>query len=381
MTRTAFLYTDAYAAYEYSDTHPLKPYRLKLTHDLIDSYGLLALPGSQVIETVPAPRAALELFHTAEYLDVLEAADCGVYRMDYGMYGLGPGDNPIFPGMYAWSQLCAGGTLQAARLVESGAVDVAFHIAGGLHHGAPDHASGFCYINDPVIAILDLMQKGYRVAYIDIDVHHGDGVQAAFYHTDRVLTISLHESGYYLFPGSGFVHEIGEGVGRGYAVNVPFPPGLDDDLFVEGFMATVPPLVEAFRPDFVLTQLGVDSFHDDPLAHGQVTTAGFTHVLRAIKALAPRWIATGGGGYNLPNVARAWTLAWAIMNDTEVADSLPETAMAQLQRQGYRGKTLRDARQPFRAVSRERLHVEVSEALAYLKRHVFPVHGLGTGEA
>jgi acetoin utilization protein AcuC len=378
MTKTAFIYTDAYVEYAYSDTHPLKPYRLKLTRDLIDSYGLLALPDSQVIETVPAQRAELELFHTSAYMDVLAAADGGVSRMDYGDYGLGPGDNPIFPGMYAWSQLCVGGTLQAARLVESGAVDIAFHIAGGLHHGMPDRAAGFCYVNDPVTAILELVHKGYRVAYIDIDVHHGDGVQAAFYQTDRVLTISLHESGRYLFPGTGFVHEIGAGQGRGYAVNVPFPPGMDDDVFVEGFLAIVPPLVEAFQPDFVFTQLGVDSFHDDPLAHGLVTTAGFTRVLREIKALAPRWIATGGGGYNLANVARAWTLAWGVMNDVELPNALPDEVLPLLRRVGYDRNVLRDAALSLHRTHHHDLHAEVQHSIAYLTQHVFPLHGLSS---
>jgi acetoin utilization protein AcuC len=376
MTQTAFIYTDAYGQYEYSDTHPLKPYRLKLTHELLHSYGLLALPTSRVVETMPAQRAELALFHTSEYLDVLEAADCGVYRLDYGAYGLGPGDNPIFLGMYAWSQLCAGGTLQATRLVEAGAVDSAFHIAGGLHHGRPDRAAGFCYVNDPVIAMLELVHKGYRVAYIDLDVHHGDGVQAAFYHTDRVLTISLHESGYYLFPGTGFVHEIGTGQGRGYAVNVPFPPGMDDALFVEGFLTIVPPLVEAFQPDFVFTQLGVDSFHDDPLAHGQVTTAGFTQVLQEIKALAPRWIATGGGGYNLPNVARSWTLAWGIMNGIEVPDEIPPTALELLHSSGYRGRWLRDTALPCHHTLRERQAAELQQVTTALKENVFPIHGI-----
>jgi acetoin utilization protein AcuC len=376
MTQTAFIYTDAYGQYAYSHTHPLKPYRLKLTYELLRSYGLLALPTSRVVETRPAQRAELAWFHTPEYLDVLEAADAGVYRRDYGAYGLGPGDNPIFPGLYAWSQLCAGGTLQAARLVEAGAVDCAFHIAGGLHHGMPDRAAGFCYVNDPVIAILELVHKGYRVAYIDLDVHHGDGVQAAFYHTDRVLTISLHESGEYLFPGTGFAHEIGAGQGRGYAVNVPFPPGLDDALFVEGFRAIVPPLVEAFQPDFVFTQLGVDSFHDDPLAHGQVTTAGFTRVLCEIKTLARRWIATGGGGYNLPNVARAWTLAWGIMNGIEVPDALPAAATELLHASGYGGRWLRDAALPCHHTLREHQAAELHRVTTALKESVFPIHGI-----
>jgi acetoin utilization protein AcuC len=376
MTRTAFVYTDAYVQYEYSDTHPLKPYRLQLTRDLIRSYGLLGLPNSRVVETVPASREELETFHTPEYLDVLEAAGCGVHRQDYGKYGLGPGDNPLFPGMSAWSQLCVGGTLQAARLVLAGDVDVALHIAGGLHHGMPHQASGFCYVNDPVIAITELVRQGYRVAYIDIDVHHGDGVQTAFYNTDRVLTISLHEDGAYLFPGTGFVEEIGLGQGRGYAVNVPLPPGMDDELFLEGFMAVVPPLVQAYQPDFVFTQLGVDSFHDDPLAHGQLTTAGFTRVLQQLKALAPRWIATGGGGYNLANVARAWTLAWGIMNDVEVPEALPTSARPLLQRVGYHRETLRDIPIRLHEAHRTTWRTALHEAIAYLRQQVFPIHGI-----
>ena len=373
---SALIYTDAYVNYQYSGSHPLKPYRLRLTHELMQHYGLLQLSDSGVHETILATQAELELFHTPEYLGVLRAADAGKRTIPYNRYGLGPGDNPIFPGMYAWSQLCAGGALQAARLVTSGEVDVAFHIAGGLHHGRPEHASGFCYVNDLAIAITALVQQGYRVAYIDVDVHHGDGVQAAFYDTDQVLTISLHESGRFLFPGTGFVEEIGVGKGQGYAVNLPFPPGTDDALFSEGFTAIVPPLVEAYKPDVVVTQLGVDTFHDDPLAHADVTTAGFVAVLRQLKTLAPRWIATGGGGYNVTNVARAWTLAWGVMNDVEIPDALPEEALSLLQQAGYEGRTLRDPDSQRSQARRNRLRVEVQAAIAYLERHVFPLHGI-----
>lgn len=373
---SALIYTDAYVHYQYSDSHPLRPYRLRLTHDLMQSYGLLQLPQSQVLEPIPAESAELELFHTPDYLRALQAADAGQRTLPYARYGLGPGDNPIFPGMYTWSRLCAGGALQAARLVASGEVNVAFHLAGGLHHGMPDRASGFCYVNDLAIAMTELVRQGYRVAYIDVDVHHGDGVQAAFYDTDQVLTISLHESGRFLFPGTGFVEEIGIGKGKGYAVNLPLPPGTDDALFSEGFAAIVPPLVEAYKPDLVVTQLGVDTLHDDPLAHGELTTAGFVTVLRQLKALAPRWMATGGGGYNLTNVARAWTLAWAVMNDVEVPDALPESAALLLHQAGYQGRTLRDPERSTKQARQQRLRVEVQAAIAYLQRQVFPIHGL-----
>jgi acetoin utilization protein AcuC len=214
------------------------------------------------------------------------------------------------------------------------------------------------------------------VAYIDIDVHHGDGVQAAFYDTDQVLTISLHESGRYLFPGTGSVEEIGVGKGTGYAVNLPFPPGTDDALFSAGFAALVPPLVEAYKPDLVVTQLGVYTFHDDPLAHGELTTSGFVTVLRQLKALAPRWIATGGGGYNLTNVARAWTLAWGVMNDVEVPDVLPPVVFPLLQQAGYDSHTLRDPERLTSQTRHDRLRLEVQAAIAYLERQVFPIHGI-----
>ena len=152
--------------YQYSDSHPLKPYRLWLTHALMQSYGLLQPRQNRVLETLPAAREELELLHTPEYVRMLAAADAGKRTIPYDRYGLGPGDNPIFPGMYTWAELCAGGALQAARLVASGAVDVAFHMAGGLHHGRPDYASGFCYVNDLAIAMTELVQQGYRVAYL-----------------------------------------------------------------------------------------------------------------------------------------------------------------------------------------------------------------------
>src|SRR5208337_3210667 len=193
-----------------------------------------------------------------------------------------------------------------------------------LHHAGRMRAAGFCYINDIDIAIADLVRKGRRIAYIDIDVHHGDGVQEAFYGTDRVLTISLHESGETLFPGTGFETEIGEGEGRGYSVNIPMPPSSDDELFVYAFDEVVPSLLKKFKPDIVVSQLGVDSFITDPLTHLKYTTNGFCEVVGKIKELSPRWIALGGGGYDVTNVAKAWTLAWAIMNEVDLPNALPE---------------------------------------------------------
>jgi acetoin utilization protein AcuC len=373
--KTAFFYTDAYTGYAYSDYHPLKPYRLKLTYELIKAYGLLDLPETQLLKPEKVSRKELERIHTANYLDVLEDADKGTEKQEYHAYGLGTGDNPVFPGVYQWSALTTGGSLQAARLVKEKKAGVAFNIAGGLHHAMRNRASGFCYINDPAIAIAWLMDQGYRTAYIDIDVHHGDGVQAAFYETDQVLTIDLHESGVFRFPGSGFEMEIGEGKGKGFSVNLPFLARADDEIYWYGFSQIVPPLLKAYKPDFVVTQLGVDSFHDDPLATMMLTTNGFSKVVGQIKELAPRWIALGGGGYNLGNVARAWTIAWAIMNGIQLDDSLPASVFPALQGIGYKETTLRDPEIKTTAADRDKILKTLDKSINYLKETVFPIVG------
>ncbi|RPJ07757.1 MAG: acetoin utilization protein AcuC, partial [Deltaproteobacteria bacterium] len=223
----AFVYSDAYLDFDYGPTHPLKIIRLKLTYELIQAYGLLPLPSVQFLQTRKADDQDLALFHSSDYLCVLKEASEGRIHGAFP-YGLGPGDNPVFRGLYDWSLLVTGATLQACDFVADRQRAIAFNIAGGLHHAQPCKASGFCYVNDPVIGILRLLERGNRVAYIDIDAHHGDGVQAAFYDSDQVLTVSLHESGRTLYPGTGFENEIGEGKGEGYCVNIPFLPFTDD---------------------------------------------------------------------------------------------------------------------------------------------------------
>jgi acetoin utilization protein AcuC len=372
--KTAFIYSDDFAKFDYGPGHPLKPFRLKLTYELIQAYGLLSLPDVRVVEAKPAGEEDLLLYHTHDYLEVLKAANSGIGVPGQERYGLGFEDNPIFEGVYEWSRLVTGASLQAAELVDSNEVAIAFNISGGLHHALASSASGFCYINDPVIAISSLLKKGRRVAYIDIDAHHGDGVQEAFYRTDKVLTISLHESGRYLFPGTGFENETGEGEGKGCAVNIPLPPSCDDELFVYAFNEVVPLLIERFRPDIVVGQLGVDSFRTDPLAHLNYTTNGFCEVVRKMKELSPRWIALGGGGYEITNVARAWTLAWAIMNNAAApdkpADELPEAFLEHYPLEGFRSRKLRDEEYREEGARKEMMRDEVMKVVAGIKDQV-----------
>ncbi len=365
--KTAFVYSDEFGGFNYGASHPLKPFRLKLTFDLITACGLLAAADPRHIIPVPASRKELLAYHSKEYLYVLEASNEGKYIEGLEAFGLGPGDNPVFPGMFDWSRLIAGASLKAADLVDSGEADITFNIAGGLHHALAARASGFCYINDPVLAIQFLLGRGRRVAYVDIDAHHGDGVQDAFYFSDRVLTISLHETGDALFPGTGFKEEIGADAGKGFSVNVPLPAGTDDELFVHAFNEVVPPLIEKFKPDIIVSQLGVDTFWSDPLAHLNLTTNGFCTMVQTMKSLAPKWVALGGGGYDIANVARAWTLAWAIMNDVNAPNEIPPAFLARYPGVGFQNNELRDAPFTDEISTKELLWRDVEKVVDFIK--------------
>jgi acetoin utilization protein AcuC len=249
---------------------------------------------------------------------------------DWARYGFGPGDNPIFPNMHRASARVAGGAIVAAEAVVSGGADHAFNPAGGLHHAMPSRASGFCVYDDPAVAIAWMLDNGVeRVAYVDVDVHHGDGVQAIFYDDPRVLTISLHESGRYLFPGTGFVDERGAGDGEGTAINVPLPPYTSDEGWLRAFREVVPDAVRGFSPDVLVTQLGCDTHHTDPLAHLALSTRAYREAAARLHELAHeaaggKWFATGGGGYQWARVVpRAWTIYFAEMTERDIPDQLP----------------------------------------------------------
>jgi acetoin utilization protein AcuC len=374
--KTALIHSDQYARFDYGPEHPLRMERLGLTWRLMEAYGLTTLPQAKLLAPEPADEAAIERFHAREYLEVLKAVSQGLMVPAAGRYGLGFGDNPIFPGVWEVSCLVAGGSLLAARLVAQGEVDRAFHFAGGLHHALPARASGFCYINDPVLAILALRERGWRVVYVDIDAHHGDGVQFAFYRDPNVLTISTHERGDRLFPGTGFVDELGEGNGRGYSVNLPLEPFTDDEVYAEGFEAVVPPLIEAFKPDVIVAQLGIDSHRTDPLTHLALSVQGFAQSVKRIVELAPRLVALGGGGYDLPNVARAWTAAWAVMNGVELPPELPRAFRPELGRFGYQDTSLWDSPAEFPSDLRRGAREYCRRQVEAVRSAIFPLHGL-----
>ena len=373
---TAFIYSPRYLDFDYGQGHPLRNLRLELTYDLISACELLPLPSARCLDPEPATEDELLLFLLPDYLRVLKVADAGQTPAAALRYGLGTPDNPILPGIYRWSALVAGASLLAMRLVDSGEVSRAFNISGGLHHAGPGRASGFCYINDAALIIADLCRRGRRIAYVDIDVHHGDGVQWAFYDTDQVLTLSIHESGDTLFPGTGFVGELGVGKGEGYSVNVPLPPAADDEIFLWAFNEVIPPLVEAFRPDILVTQLGIDSHKTDPLSHVGISLRAFVQMVRRLKELCGRWVALGGGGYDLRNVPRAWTAAWAIMNDREPPAMLPESFLARHKGIGFGDAAFMDNPSIIDGSTKARAWEAVRQEVGRLKRLVFPRHGI-----
>ena len=326
MPNAAFVYDDALSQHVLRSDHPMRPVRLRHTYELLSAYGAFDGDTSRLINPRSATEEELEWVHTTEYIAAVRALSAGLSTVQPERFGFSAlGDNPVYPGMYDAATLSSGATLAAAELVAGKRVDVAFSISGGLHHAAPTHAYGFCIFNDPAIAIKYFLERGMRVAYVDVDAHHGDGVQDVFYDDARVLTISIHESGRYLFPGTGFASDSGAGDGVGYSINVPLFPFTEDEPYLWAFREVVPPLIRAFAPDVLVTQLGIDSYHTDPITHLQLTSRGYVDLIREFVALGLPWLALGGGGYDIGAVARCWTLAYGVMLDTEWPDRIPET--------------------------------------------------------
>jgi acetoin utilization protein AcuC len=327
--------------YDFGPQHPLAPIRVKLTIELARAFGVLTADGVRVESAGPATEAELRLSHDAGYIDAVRAAGDlaaagGLPAADLApllSYGLGTADDPIFAGMHDAAALVTGATLAAARAMWAGSAEHAVSIAGGLHHAMRDSASGFCIYNDPAIAISWLLAQGAeRIAYVDIDVHHGDGVQAAFWDDPRVLTISIHEHPATLFPGTGRAAEIGGPDAAGMAVNVALPAGTRDAGWLRALHAVVPPLLHSFRPQVLVSQHGCDTHWSDPLANLQITIDAQRAAHAAIHHLAHetadgRWLLTGGGGYQLVQVVpRTWThlLAEATGRPIDPAAVTPE---------------------------------------------------------
>ena len=374
MRRAAFVYGDELTSFVLRDDHPLVPARLRHTYELLESYEAFSLENALLTPPRQATLAEVHSSHADGYVDAVAAFSQGRRLEEAARFGFSEtGDNPIFPGMFEACLWSSGASMTAADLLIRGEVDAAANFSGGLHHAMPNRASGFCVFNDPVMAIRALVHAGLRVAYVDIDCHHGDGVQHAFYDSDQVVTISLHESGRYLFPGTGFTEETGSGPGKGYAVNVPLFPYTDDDTYLWAFREVVPPLVQAFRPDVLVTQLGIDTHHMDPITHLQLTVQGYAQLVRELGALSPgRWLALGGGGYHISAVIRGWAMAYGAMLEHDWPDRVPAAVQER-----YGIAELQDPAPPaIDANLRRDVKRLAEESVAQVHRGVFPAHGL-----
>jgi acetoin utilization protein AcuC len=384
-------------SYDFGPQHPLAPIRVKLTMELAQAFGVLTRAGVALSAAPPASEDELELIHDRGYVAVVKSAGAisagrNHERLDAPTllrHGLGTADDPVFAGMHEASALVAGATLAAARAVWSGSTDHGANIAGGLHHAMRSHASGFCIYNDPAIAIAWLLQQGVeRVAYVDIDVHHGDGVQAAFWNDPNVLTISLHESPAMLFPGTGRPGETGGPDAEGLAVNVALPAGTRDAGWLRALHAVVPPLLRQYRPQILVSQHGCDTHWSDPLADLQVSIDGQRAAHALIHQLAHetadgKWLLTGGGGYQLVQVVpRTWTHLLAEASGQPIDPATPTPAIwreyvdwvatesaPELMTEGATGEFARfdagyDPADP------------VDQAILATRSAVFPLHGL-----
>ena len=352
------VYDPTLTDYDFGPAHPMSPLRVDLTLRLAEALDVVGGNGRGLrrIDAPVAPEDLLATVHTPAYIEAIQLASSNPALADERI-GLGSEDNPVFRGMHRASAHIVGATVEAARAVWTGEVLHAANIAGGLHHAMPARTSGFCVYNDVAVAIRWLLEQGARkVAYVDVDVHHGDGVESIFYDDPRVLTNRLHETGQMLFPGTGFPRDTGGPDAPGSAVNVALPPGTGDAGWLRAFHAVVPPLVREFAPDVLVTQGGCDSHLEDPLAHLMLTVDGLRAASLALHDLAHevcegKWLVTGGGGYAVVNVVpRTWTHLLAIVGGAPLA---PETATPEEWREHVRahlGRTppfrLTDGRRP-----------------------------------
>ncbi len=386
--QTAFVWDDALASYRFNATHPMNPRRLQLTLELIRRLGLL--DDSQIVPPRRATDDDLLLAHAPELVDAVKRASAGESFPGADRFGLGTDDVPIVEGMHDAAAHIVGGTLTAAELVMSGRVQRAFNISGGLHHARRAESAGFCVYNDLAVAIRWMQKEhGARVLYIDYDAHHGDGVQWIFYDDPDVLTLSFHESGAFLFPGTGFVEELGEGDGHGYSVNMPLDAHTEDESFEAAFRSLVPDITKAFQPDVIVLQCGCDAHVLDPLTHLRCTTGLFERMTRLVCEVADehcggRVVATGGGGYAIYKVVpRAWTLVWAALNGIDAPDEIPDDflRMLRLECGEIVPPLLRDPPDAFLPSERRAAAIETNaRTLASVRRAVMPhLTGWGLG--
>lgn len=372
-----FVHTDALDEGGYPEAVPFNTARAGMTYRNLHSMGLLEGVDRRVVAPVKLTREQLERFHEPRYLDALDRAGRGEHDLSALWMGLGTPDCPLFPGMLDYVSLAAGGSVTAAELLLAGEAEVTFNPSGGFHHAHAGRAGGFCYVNDIVLACLRMTDAGKRVLFLDLDAHHCDGVQDAFYERNDVMTVSLHQSGATLFPGTGFEVEIGHGAGRGYSVNFPLPVGTYDAAWVHVYTRGAEPLIQAFDPDVIVLELGMDALAGDPLAHLHLSNNAYADVVERVRRLGKPILATGGGGYHVENTVRGWALCWSVLcGDQEDHDAMSfGMGGVMLETTDWSGG-LRDRTLLSDAGRRGEVDAEIDATVRKIERTLFPLHGI-----
>ncbi|CAB0030882.1 unnamed protein product [Trichogramma brassicae] len=323
--KVSYFYNPDVGNFHYGPGHPMKPHRLSVIHSLVINYGLHKK--MEIYRPYKASTHDMCRFHSDEYVEFLQRVtpqNLQGFTKYLSSFNVGD-DCPVFDGLFDFCSMYTGASLEGATKLNNKSCDIAINWSGGLHHAKKFEASGFCYINDIVIAILELLKYHARVLYIDIDVHHGDGVQEAFYLTDRVMTVSFHKYGNYFFPGTGDMYEIGAESGRYYSVNVPLKEGIDDASYIQIFKPTITSVMDYFRPTAIVLQCGADSLANDRLGCFSLSTKGHGECVRFVRDLNVPLLTVGGGGYTLRNVARCWTYETSLLVDEPISNDLPMT--------------------------------------------------------
>ncbi len=369
-----FIHSDDIERYHYPPDCPFKTERAADTRSTLRSMGLYNSEGCSEEPPRPATEAELLLFHEPEYVEMLRRVSTGDLRADDLHYGIGTPETPVFADLFRYAELACGGTITGAELVLSGKADFVFNPSGGYHHAGAAAAGGFCYLNDVVLACKVLAGRNRRVFCLDLDAHHGNGTQDAFYQDPGVMTVSFHESGTTLFPWGGFENEIGEGSGRGFNVNVPLPAGCDDDNFVFAFNRIVPSLLNAYQPDVIVLEIGMDILSVDPLTHLSMTNNAIADTLPLLVKSGIPLLVVGGGGYHPKHTARGWALAWTILCGNE-PDSGDTVGMGGV----FLGSTewgagLRDMRSYATGEEKAGIRAAVEQTVNTIEKTVFPIH-------
>jgi acetoin utilization protein AcuC len=374
--RAAFIHSEAIERYRYPPDCPFKTERAAMTKNVLSSMGCYIGDSMMEIPPVALPEEALLAYHTPDYIAALKHASSGELSSQDLFFGLGTDDCPVFSDLFPYACLATGASVTGARLLMDATARYAFNPSGGYHHAKAGIAGGFCYVNDVVLACKELRGAFQKVFCLDLDVHHGNGTQEAFYDDPSVFTVSFHESGKTLFPWGGFENEIGRGAGKGYNVNVPLPPHTDDDTFCAAFREIVPPLIRGYAPGVIVLEIGMDVLSVDPLAHLKMTNNAFADLLPLLMQFELPMLVLGGGGYNPEATARGWALAWCVLCGLETESDMSIGMGGVFLGSSEWRSGLRDMHIYTQGDEKRRINEQAEKVVEYLQKNVFPLHGI-----